>query len=36
MPLVGIEPATLALAAQTLTQLTKWSGAGFSSRRSAG
>ena len=26
MPLVGLEPATLDLSAQTLTQLTKWSG----------
>ena len=26
IPLVGIEPATLSLSAQTLTQITKWSG----------
>ena len=26
MPLLGLEPATLALAAQTFTELTKWSG----------
>ena len=29
MPLAGLEPATLANAAQTRPQLTKWSGRGF-------